>query len=233
MRRSLAAWILAACVVAAGQVATAQQTTPATVESQVAAAVQSETAAAPPATLNYANRPIVEFRAAVLGRAPAERAIAARQVIDRLVEAARMGPVETRSVGPIMMISIGGQDVFAIVPADVDTLAGDTLSTTTSRAASSLQTALAEVAEAQRPSDLAWEILQVLLATAAFVAICWFLLKTRTRLAERFGGVASRRLHASKVADDELVRSSRIIEFVQRIVSAVVWASWRSRPIVG
>ena len=224
MLRFRTAWLLALCVVAAGQVATAQQTTaPATVEGQVAAAVQSETAAAPPATLNYANRPIVEFRAAVLGRAPAERAIAARQVIDRLVEAAQMGPVETRSVGPIMMISIAGQDVFGIVPADVDTLAGDTLSTATSRAASRLQTALAEVAEAQRPSDLVWEILQVLLATAAFAAICWSLIKARTRLAERFGGAASRRLHASKVADDEFVRSSRIIEFLQRIVSGVVW----------
>ena len=223
MRRTRAAWLLAVCVVAAGQVATARQTT-ATVESQVAAAVQSETAAAPPATLQYANRPIIEFRASVLGRAPSERAIAARQVIDRLLEVNTLGPVETRSVGPIMMVSIGGQDVFGIVPADVDTLAGETLATTTSRAAASLQTALGEVAEAQRPSDLAWEILQVLLATAAFVAICWFLLKARTRLAERFGGAASRRLHASKVADDEFVRSSRIIEFLQRIVSAVVWA---------
>ena len=224
MRRLRAAWLLAVCVVAAGQVAIAQQTTPATVENQVAAAaMQSDAPAAPAATLKYANRPIVEFRAAVLGRPPAERAIAARQVIDRLVEVNTLGPVETRSVGPIMMISIGGQDVFGVVPADVDTLAGDTLATTTSRAATNLQTALTEVAEAQRPSDLAWEILQVLLATAAFVAICWFLLKTRTRLAERFGGVASRRLHASKVADDEFVRSSRIIEFLQRIVSAVVW----------
>jgi len=220
------AWLLAACLVAAGQVATAQQTTPppATVESEfAAAAVQGETPAAPPATLKYANRPIVEFRAAVLGRAPAERATAARQLIKRLVDADTTGPVENRTVGPVMMVSIGGQDVFAVVPADVDTLTGETLASTATRAATSLQIAMAEVAEARRPRDLAGEILQVLLATAAFVAICWFLIKARTRLGDRFGGAATRKLQASKVADDELVRSSRIIEFVQRIVSAVVW----------
>jgi len=226
MRRLRAAWLLAVCVVAAGHVAIAQQTTPTppTVESEFAtAAVQTGTAAAPPATLKYANRPIVEFRATLLGRAPSERAIAARQVIDRLVDANTFGVVETRSVGPVMMVSIGGQDVFGIVPADVDTLAGDTLAAATSRAASSLRTALTEVEEAGRPSDLAWEILQFLIATAAFAAVCWFLVRGRAHLAERFGGVASRRLHASKVGDDEFVRSSRIIEFLQRIVSAVVW----------
>ena len=226
MRRFHAAWLLAVCVVAAGPVGAAQQATPqqAAAESEFAAAVaQSETTAAPPATLTYANRPIVQFRAAVLGRAPSERAVAARQLLDRLVDANTMGLVETRSVGPVMMVSVGGQDVFAIFPADVDTLAGDTLARTTSRAASRLQTALAEVAEARRPSGLAGEVLQVLIATIVFVAICWFLIRTRTRLGERLGGAASERLRATKVGDDEFVRASRIVEFLERLVSGVVW----------
>jgi small-conductance mechanosensitive channel len=218
-----AAWALVVCVVAAGPVVTAQQTTPkpATVQSELAASVvQSDTS---PATPAYANRPIIEFRAAVLGRQPAERAVAARQAMERLVDAGTMGPVETRSVGPVMMVSIGGQDVFAIVPADVDTLTGATLETTAARAASSLQVALAEIEEARRPRDLAGQILQALLATGAFVAICWFLIKARTRLGERLGGAAARRLQATKVGDDEFMRSSRIVEFLQRLVSGVVW----------
>jgi len=165
----------------------------------------------------------VVFRATVLGRAASERAIAARQVIDRLVEANRMGPVETKSLGPAMMIAVAGQDVFGIVPADVDTLAGETLASTTSRAAANLHTALAEVAEARHLGGLADEVLQVLVATVAFAILCWILLKGRLRLADRLSGAASRRLQASKVADHEFVRASKIMEFLQRIVNVVVW----------
>ena len=227
MRRSPAAWLLAACVVAAGPVATAQQTTAkqAAVETELAAAaVQSDTRAGIPAVLTYANRPIIQFRAVVFDRTPAERAASAQQAIDRVVDAGTLEPIETRAIGPAIMVAIAGQDVFAIVPADVDSLSGETLASTTSRAASRLQTALAETAEARRPRDLAWAVVQVVLATIVFSTICWSLLRARTRLAERLGGAASRRLRASKVTDDEFVQSSRIIEFLQRIVSAVVWA---------
>src|SRR6185369_4023170 len=46
-------------------------------QSPAAAAVAGAQSAGPPATLMYANRPIVVFRATVLGRTPAERAAAA------------------------------------------------------------------------------------------------------------------------------------------------------------
>ena len=229
LNRSLrAASLLAVCLVAAGSVAAQQGTPPpSTADSQLvaAAAAQSESTAAPPATLTYANRPIVEFRATVLGRPPSERAVAARQVIDRLVEANRLGPVETKPLGPALMVAVAGQDVFAITPADVDTLAGDTLASATSRAAANLHTALGEVAEARHLGGLAGEILQVVLMTIAYIAVCWVLVKGRARLADRLSKAATQRLQASKVGDREFVRASRINEFLQRIVGAVVWAA--------
>jgi hypothetical protein len=227
MRRFRAAWLLAACLAATSLVATAQDATAGqaagATEAAVAAA-QAEARPATPSTLTYANRPIVQFRASVLGRQPAERAAAARYALDRLVDADTMGPVESRAVGPVMMVSVGGQDVFAIFPADVNGLEPEALATAAAQAVSSLQTALSEVEEARRPRELAGEILQVLLATATFALLCWILIKGRARLADRLGVAASRRLHATKVGDDEFVRSSRIIEFLQRIVSGVVWA---------
>src|SRR5437899_11684013 len=54
-------------------------------QSPPAAAVAGAQPAAQPATLIYANRPIVVFRATVLWRTPAERAAAAVLFIDRVV----------------------------------------------------------------------------------------------------------------------------------------------------
>jgi len=63
----------------------------------------------------------------------------------------------------------------------------------------------------------------VLLATVVFVAIIWSIWKTRTKLGERIGKAAHTRLQATQFGTDEFVRSSRIVEFLKRVVGFVSW----------
>ncbi len=208
-----------------GADAAAQQVPTAAETALAAAAVEPDDAAAgPPATFTYANRPIVQFRAPFLGRPPAERAVAAKLALDRLVDAGTMGPVETRAVGTLIVVRVGGRDIFAIVSSDVDALAGGTLTETAALAVSRLRTALNEVRELRRPRQLLVAVLQVLLVTAALIAVIWLLRRARIAASRRWGDAAGRRLQASAIGDVEFVRSTRIIEFLQRIIRFLTWA---------
>src|SRR3954463_12149817 len=80
----------------------------------------------PPATLVFANRPIVELRATAFARTPAERADAAAHFIERLVKETPAAQVTVRRAGDAMTIHVGEPAVFGIMPDDVNTLAGET-----------------------------------------------------------------------------------------------------------
>jgi small-conductance mechanosensitive channel len=110
------------------------------------------------------------------------------------------------------------------MPADIDTLAGETQAATAALAASRLQTALNEVAELRRPRQLIVGGLQALLVSAVFVAIIVGLTKVRGRARLRLGRAAARRLQASAVGDREFLRSSRIVESLQGLVTFLAWA---------
>ena len=213
----------------------AAQTVPTGPEPAIAAAAaeQADVQAGPPVTLTYANRPIVEFRASVFGRPPAARVAAARVALDRLVDAGITGPVESRPIDALIAIGVGGRDIFLILPSDVDSLAGATLTETAALAASRLQIALNEAAELRRPRQMLVGVLAVLLATALFIVLVWLLRKARWRPAGGSADATKQRLNATAVGDAEFVRASRIVEFLDRIV-LVLTGPWPSfSPIPG
>jgi len=193
-------------------------------EAAVAAAAAEQAEPSPPATLTYANRPIVELRSSILGRPAAERANAGRTAIDGLVAAGIYGPVQARSVGPVSSLDMAGRRIVAILPTDVDTLAGETPADVGAAAALRLQTALNEAAELHRPRQLLLGVLEALLATALFITLAWLLRRARNAATERIGAETERRLHATRVGDAEFVRSTRIIEYLEKLVSGVTWA---------
>ena len=199
---------------------------PAAVESAIAAALtQPEAFGAAPATLTltYANRPIIKFRASVGGRAPADRVAAARQVLDRIVEGGIVAPVETTAVGPAMALTVGGFTAFFVLPGDIDPLTGETLTTAAAGAATRLQEALNEVAEARRPQQLFIGVLLVILVSVVYALIVWLLIRLRRGAGERLTSAAMKGLR-NKVRDEEFVRSSRIHEFLQHIINVVTWS---------
>ena len=203
----------------------AAQGVPSSQPSSIESAIVGGATNAPPATLIYANRPIIQFRASVLGRTPADRAAAVRQVLDRLVDGGAIARVEILPMGSVMTIAVGGFNIFAIAPADIDALAGETMAESAAQAASRLQVALDEVVEARRPRQLLFSVLQFLIATIVFMAIAWGLGRARRNAGRRLEASAMRRLQATAVGGDaEFVRSSRIMDFLHHFVTFVTWA---------
>jgi small-conductance mechanosensitive channel len=211
--------LLAVAFVAAAVPADAQPA-PTGTEATIAAAAaeHSDVGTAPPATLTFANRSIVEFRASSLGHSPAERAASVHAALDRLVDQRITGPVEIRPVGALIAFRVGGRDTFMIVPGDVDALAGETLESTAAFAAARLRTALEESDELRRPRQLLAGVLQALVATAAFILILWGLLRVTVSAGRRLAVAAARGVGAVPV-----VVSERIVGAFQGLVSVVTW----------
>ena len=100
------------------------------------------------------NRPIVVFRASVLGRGPFERAAGARRILDDIVERSAVGPVDSQPIDGGSLIRVNSRAVFGVATADVDDLAGETLEGVTARTVANLQQAIAEASEARTPGLL-------------------------------------------------------------------------------
>jgi hypothetical protein len=215
--RAMIAVRLALLVLLAATPARAQ--TPAPVDSPVRPS-------GPPATLVYGNRPIVELRANILARTPAERVAAAESLLDAIVTAGPPGPVIMRVVEGVAVVAVGGRNIFVIVPADVDELAGETLEQKAATAVSRLQVAVDEEVELRTPARLAVSGLQSLAATLVFIALLWAIRRGYRVLAVQLPEGAERRLERISAADSQLVRESRAGEILRRFISvaAVVLA---------
>ena len=61
----------------------------------------------------------------MLARPPAERVAAVQHLLDTLVTSGRVGPVTSRPIDGAFVVSVDGQDVFGILPLDVDHLIAD------------------------------------------------------------------------------------------------------------
>jgi hypothetical protein len=97
--------------------------TDAGLRAQDPAPVPQSTAPAPPgaaAMVTYANRPIIELRAEVFGRRPADRAAAAVRVLDRVVASGDRRRSLTRAIPGGILLAAGHENVLDVSPADVD-----------------------------------------------------------------------------------------------------------------
>jgi small-conductance mechanosensitive channel len=186
----------------------------------------------PPATLVYANRAIVQFRATVLSRKPETRAASAVDLLDRLLPQLTDRRVSTQAYGDTYAVRIGTQPIFVVFPADVDALAQERPEAVAAASAARLQTAIDEVVELQRPYAVFKAVGLALLATVVFVAILTVLVRVNRRVAARLSRTAERHLQRipggaaiSRVADPrEGVK--RAVAFVALIAGAVATYSW-------
>jgi len=135
--------------------------------------------------LSYANRPITILRARVLANRPAQRVAAAIAHLDQLVDNNRTSPVTSRVERGVAFIRVADRDVFTLVPADLDVLAGETLDQKRAEAVERLSRALAEAVELRTPGRVFWAISRALAATAAFV-LAVFLLRRLYRRVTRY-----------------------------------------------
>lgn len=193
---------------------------PPAVPAWAAAALETSRPAGRSADLRYLNRRITTLRAEVLGRAPVERAAAAVQVLDRLVDAEPRGTVTSEPLGGGVLLRLAGRPVFAILPDDVDTLAGETIDANAAEAAARLSTAFGDAVESRNPTRLLVAGLSALAATAAFLGLLWALRGAHRAGASRLGHAVQQRLDRMPAAG-EIARTMRTAEFVRR-ASAIV-----------
>src|SRR6188508_2584110 len=110
-------------------------------------AVGAATAAPENETLTFINRPIVVFRATVVGRSPAERVTSAVRVLDELVDEGVVGPVDAQRFELGTVVTVGSRAVFVLTPPDTESLAGQSVEQLTVATVARLREALSEANE--------------------------------------------------------------------------------------
>jgi small-conductance mechanosensitive channel len=187
-----------------------------------AAAPLSTSPSSEPSTFSYFNRPIVVLKANVLGRSPAERAAAAEHALDDLVEEHTVAPVEFQLFPGGSYIRVGSRVVLGLTSADVDNLSGETLEGVSAQAVARLQQALAEVEEAQRPGLLLRGAILALIAIFIAIAALWGLYRLHHRFSGRLVDAARKTVASSRLADAEVLRSTRLADFERRLVTTAM-----------
>jgi small-conductance mechanosensitive channel len=186
----------------------------------LAAAVATATAGEP-AVLRYNNRPIVTLRATILSRTPAERAAGAVNILDGLVQRGSPGLVATRRLETVTIISVGNRDVFAILPLDVDELAGETHEGKASDTAAHLQQAIHEAVELRTPRRMLESTAVAAAATVFFAGLLWLTMRIYRVLAVRLPSSAERHLQRLSSGDAQILRASHAPDLLRHAVAAI------------
>ena len=176
------------------------------------------------AVLEVWNRPIVTFRAEVLTRTPAERAEGASKRIAALSAEGVTGPVSQRSVLDVIIISVAGNDVFGVAPADADELSGETQLQVAMAAIGQLEQALREAAELRQPSRLARAAATALGFTLLLGLAFWILRRLYRSFSDRMARLAERELERAQVAAHVAVDTSRLLYWLRRGMRSIAVA---------
>ena len=173
------------------------------------------TVGAPPAVLRFNNRPITTLRATVFGRPPAERAAAAAQFLDRVVQEGTAGTVSTRLLQGFSIVSVGSRDIFSIAPQDADQLTGETFEGKSAETVTNLQRALDEAVELRTPRRLLASAAQAVLVTILFALGLLVLQRMHRVSVDRFLLQAEHKLEELS-PDLQLLRASRATALLRR-----------------
>lgn len=167
------------------------------------AAVAAEAIEAPPsARLTVMNRDLVEFRAALLGNTPAERAKAATARVEGLLALQGPGKVTIEPFGEHLVVKLDGKLAFGVAAGDANPLLEQSRDEVAAAAAKALELAVAEHAEASAQPNpksvglalgmtIAWLLLLFLLRAARIALQRWASARAEARAqAMKVGGAA-------------------------------------------
>jgi small-conductance mechanosensitive channel len=172
-------------------------------------------------TFTFANRPIVVFRAVVLGRRPNERAAGAGRILDDLISQRISGPVASQAFDGIMLISVGSRAVFGLTEPDIDELSGETMAGVAAQTVDRLRQALDEAVEARTPQAL---IVSAISAGAGLIGgalVIWGLVRMHRAFATRLVEAAEQKLANVGIADVSTLRASRVLDFQRGLLRTI------------
>ena len=163
-------------------------------ERLLTAAIASAKTGDPSATLIFANRRILQFRATVLGRTPFDRVASVTELLGRVANSDVTPEVTVRTAKDAAVVAAGSQTVFVVFPQDVDALAGETPDGVARDSAARLQLALGEVVELRTPQRLLRAVVSAVIASLTFFAGLWVIVRVYRRIVLRVSQAAARRL---------------------------------------
>jgi len=173
------------------------------------------------ATLVFFNRPIVTLKATVLGRRPSDRTGAAVKALDEVVESGVISPVEVSPFEGGVLVRVGPRAVFGLTELDVDQLSGESLDGVAQQTVTHLRQALDEAREARAPIALLRAAAVATLALLVGFGVLWVIFHARRAVLDRLRAVAVRTVARSGLADVDMLRASRLLEFQHGVATAV------------
>ena len=175
-----------------------------------------------PAALTVGNRPIFTMRSVILSYKPAERANAAQQRIQRILD--RGGDfkvvVKPHEQGAVVMIDEDA--AFMVLPGDVNTLAGDNLYSLAEQAAGNLRLAITEYREQNNIKKVGHAMGWSLLATVLFIAAGKMWLTLGRKLRNRALYLVRRNADAVKLAGVSALNAESTAIIVSRLLNTLI-----------
>lgn len=178
-----------------------------------------------PGTVVVFNRPIVEFRAPLLGMSARDRAEDASERIRRLLALGGPGKVSTEKIAQGMALMLDGQ--LALVISDEDAIAtpGESVRTLADQAARTLEIVVAETREARDHRYLVRAAMHAAVATAIWLVLLWLAHLAWRVTARTLMRVAERHAERLRVGGGEVISRHHAIAAVRRIVGVVAMAT--------
>ena len=223
MRRLAIATALAVAVFWIQAAAQSTGTQPDPVAAAITSAAASAHTSDPPATLSFANRPIVELRATIMSRQPAARVEAAERTLKAIASEKPDAAVTTTATDRGILISVDNRPVVAVFAADADRLAGESMETKATDAVAKLTAALREAAELRRPVELLRGAAIALAITVLYVVLMWMLIRMEIRVASTLSNATERglrRLPGGEVM--VFVRAPRVVQWMLNVIGVVL-----------
>ena len=174
-----------------------------------------------PALLTYNNRPITVLRATIFSRPPRERVSTVIDILNGIVHDDVPGAVSSELQQGAAVIRVGNRPIVAILPLDVDKLAGETVESTAAQVVSRLQVALDEAVELRTPRRLLGASLRSLGMTAVLGLLIFVVWRIHRVFGRRLLSDTERRLERISGGDAQLLRASRVSEFLKAAVTAI------------
>ncbi len=173
------------------------------------------------AEFELAGRSVYRFRAERAGYTPEQRRTAAAALVAELLERDGEGRVTRHTTEEGEMLLLDGREVFSVLAADVDSMAGETLATLADETVARLEQAVGELREARSVEAMLWASGKSLATLGAGAVLVWLLLRYHRRLSERVAHFGARKLAAG--ARGSVLWRENVVSLAHGLVALATW----------
>ena len=175
-------------------------------------------------TLVVFNRPIITFRANVIGNSPAQRVENSRERIKLILARNGPGKVTVEDVQQGNIVKIDDTLAFFVTDGDADVLAGESRESVVRDAVKALERAIDEVHESRSGQRLLRAGVWAGAATAIYAVALWLLVLVARVVTRRMLRFASDTAGYIRVGGVELLHRERTLRALRLLLRAGFWA---------